>query len=39
MVGYVAFGELPDVVTWLGIAIIIGSGAYISLRELRGRRT
>ncbi len=29
-VGYVFFGDFPDIVTWLGIAIITGSGIYIA---------
>lgn len=28
-IGYLFWGELPDVVTWSGIAIIIGAGLYI----------
>jgi len=33
VVGYIGFGDFPDPVTWLGIAVIIGSGVYIALRE------
>lgn len=36
LLGFLIFGDFPDMVTWLGIAIIIGSGAYISVRERRG---
>lgn len=36
-VGYLAFGDFPDAWTWLGIAIIIGSGLFISIRERRYR--
>ena len=32
-VGYFAFGDFPDHVTWAGVAIIIASGVYVSLRE------
>jgi len=32
-IGYVVFGDFPDPLTWLGIAIVIGAGVYISLRE------
>ena len=39
LVGYVAFGDFPDTVTWLGIAVIIASGIYISLRERRRSET
>lgn len=31
--GYIVFGDFPDEWTWLGIAIIVGSGVYIALRE------
>lgn len=31
--GYLVFSEFPDGLTWLGIAIILGSGAYIVQRE------
>lgn len=34
-VGYLAFGDFPDRWTWAGIAILIGSGIYISIREHR----
>lgn len=33
--GYLFFGELPDGLSLLGIAIIVGSGIYIALREAR----
>ncbi|TCO74058.1 DMT family transporter [Rhodovulum euryhalinum] len=32
-VGYLVFGEFPDRVTWLGVAIILGSGLYVYRRE------
>ena len=32
-IGYVVFGDFPDTFTWIGIAIVIGAGVYISLRE------
>ncbi len=35
--GYLMFGHLPDVWTWVGVAIIIGSGVYIAYRETRRR--
>lgn len=35
VVGYIGFGDFPDIVTWSGIAVIIGSGVYIALRESR----
>lgn len=34
-VGYVLFGDFPDTWTWFGIAVIIGSGVYVSFRERR----
>src|SRR5690606_41423938 len=33
--GYLAYGHLPDALTWAGIAIIVGAGLWISLREQR----
>jgi len=39
LLGFVFFGDFPDTWTWAGIAVIIGSGVYISLRErVRGAR-
>lgn len=29
--GYLVFGQLPDAVTWIGIAVIVGSGVYNSV--------
>jgi drug/metabolite transporter (DMT)-like permease len=34
-IGYFGFGDLPDRWTWLGIAIVVGSGSYVLLREER----
>lgn len=40
LIGYVAFGETTDAMTWVGAAIILGSSAYIAHRESRlGRAT
>ena len=33
ILGWWVFGDLPDAVKWLGIAIIIGSGLYVIWRE------
>jgi len=33
VVGYVLFGDFPDLWTWVGIAVLVASGLYISLRE------
>jgi drug/metabolite transporter (DMT)-like permease len=35
IVGYLVFGDLPDAWSWAGIAVLIGSGVYITLRERR----
>jgi drug/metabolite transporter (DMT)-like permease len=35
VIGYLAFGDLPDRWTILGVAILIGSAVYISYREGR----
>ena len=37
VLGYVIFGNFPDLWTWLGAFVIIGSGLYIALRERRRR--
>ncbi|MEM9855527.1 MAG: DMT family transporter, partial [Pseudomonadota bacterium] len=34
-VGYTLFGEAPDAMTYLGIALILGSGLFIIWREAR----
>ena len=42
IVGYVAFGDLPQGLTWVGIGLIVGSGLYSIYRETvtsRQRRT
>lgn len=31
--GYLVFGEIPDVWTWAGSAIIIASTLYVAYRE------
>lgn len=36
ILGYWLFGDFPDAMKWMGIAIIIGSGLYIFFRERRG---
>ena len=33
ILGLVIFGDFPDAVTWLGIAVIVASGMYIFHRE------
>jgi drug/metabolite transporter (DMT)-like permease len=37
IIGYVAFAEFPDPWTWIGSAVIIGSGIYIFYRERQVR--
>lgn len=39
ILGWLVFGDLPDALKWLGIAIIIGSGLYIIWRERRLQKT
>lgn len=36
-IGYLVFGDFPDAWTWLGIAVVIAAGIYISLRERQSR--
>jgi drug/metabolite transporter (DMT)-like permease len=31
--GFLFFGDFPDAITWLGIAIIVGSGLFVFYRE------
>jgi drug/metabolite transporter (DMT)-like permease len=33
LIGYLIFGDFPDIWVWSGIVIVIASGMYISLRE------
>jgi len=33
--GYVVFGDFPEVTTWLGLALIVGAGLYVFRRERR----
>ena len=35
ILGYLVFGDFPSWVQWFGIAIIVGSGAYVFWRESR----
>jgi len=37
VLGYLIFGNFPDLWTWIGAAIIIASGIYIAMRERRWR--
>ena len=38
ILGLFIFGDFPDAMTWLGIAIIVGSGMYVFHRESRLQR-
>ena len=33
VMGYLLFGDLPDIWTWLGIALLVGVGIYVSLKD------
>jgi len=33
LIGFFVFGDFPTLTTWAGVAIIVSSGIYISLRE------
>lgn len=35
--GYIVFGDFPSLTKWVGIAIIVGSGAYVFWRESRAQ--
>lgn len=37
ILGYLVFGNFPDLWTWIGAGIIIASGIYIAFRERRRR--
>jgi drug/metabolite transporter (DMT)-like permease len=36
-VGYVLFGDFRDLLTWIGAAVIVGSGVYIGWSQTRTR--
>ncbi len=38
VVGFILFGEVPDVWTWVGAAVIAGAAIYIAQREARVAR-
>ena len=33
VIGYFLFGDFPDAWTWSGIALLVGVGVYVSLKE------
>ena len=37
ILGYLLFGDFPDFWKWVGITVIVGSGAYVFWRESRAR--
>ncbi|MFP6706235.1 MAG: EamA/RhaT family transporter, partial [Alphaproteobacteria bacterium] len=37
-IGFVVFGEIPEVWTWIGGGVIFASTTYIAFREARLRR-
>ena len=39
LLGFLVFGEEPDVWTWIGGGVIVASATYIAQRESRARRT
>jgi drug/metabolite transporter (DMT)-like permease len=38
LLGFIVFGQVPDLWVWLGTAVITGSGVFILLREQLGSR-
>lgn len=36
LLGYLAFGDVPSVWTWVGAAVVIASGLYVAWRGARG---
>ncbi|MGJ3258608.1 MAG: DMT family transporter [Rhodospirillales bacterium] len=38
ILGFLWFGDFPDEFTWLGIAVIVSTGIYISLRERKRKQ-
>ena len=36
ILGFLMFNEVPDNLTWVGIIIVMASGVYTSIREMRG---
>jgi drug/metabolite transporter (DMT)-like permease len=38
LLGLWVFGELPDLLTWIGAAVVFASGFYIAWREHRERK-
>jgi drug/metabolite transporter (DMT)-like permease len=39
LISYLVFGQLPDIWTWVGAAIIVASGLFILFRERRLKET
>ena len=36
--GFVIFGDLPELEVWIGIALILGAGLFVFLREQQKMR-
>ncbi len=39
ILGYLVFDDFPDLITWVGVAIIVGAGSYVFHRERRLARS
>ena len=40
ILGYIFFGDFPDIYTWVGMSVVVSSGIFISYREhMRRRKT
>ena len=37
LVGYLFFDDIPDLFSWLGGAVVVGSGLFLGLSQTRGR--
>ena len=37
LLGFLMFGDIPEPLSWAGIAIVAGAGIFVSLRERRLR--
>jgi len=33
LLGYLLFGDFPDLLAWIGIVLLVGTGVYVSLRD------
>jgi len=37
LIGFLIFAEVPEIWTWIGSAVIVGSTTYIAHRERKAR--